>query len=154
MLFEVGRGDIVEDQVGLERKQIAQPQEQLALDLRLAGVELIQCAVPLRQLAEGHLHAWGAAGLALLFIAPLHQPAATVAVADEVVIQPARQPVFARRDAQAVGHQHQRSIGQRCPAGTAATGQTVQDGLQPEFAPQLLRYQHRTPVPCLHGFGL
>ena len=61
----------------------------------------------------------------LVVVAPGRQPAAAAAVADELGFQPARQPVFARGRAEAVGGQHQ---ARDRPAALGRAGGVLRDG--------------------------
>jgi len=87
------------------------------------------------------------AGLALSILAPRRHPTAAIAIAHEVSLQPARQPVLAARCDQPIGDQHQGAIAQpRCVA-TAAVGKPVERCLKPKLAPDMSRRQLRPPVP-------
>ena len=91
LALEIGRGQIVEHHVDLQREQVAQPQKKRVLDLRLAREQLIERAIPLLELTRLDPHPRRPAGLALQLVAPCGHPAPAVAIADEVGLQPPRQ---------------------------------------------------------------
>src|SRR6266536_584590 len=82
--FEVGRRQVVEHAIDLEREEIAQPQVQFVLDGEASRGQLIQRAVPLLELAKAHAHAGPPAGPTLGVVAPLRQPATPPAIAHEI----------------------------------------------------------------------
>jgi hypothetical protein len=135
LTFEVGRGQVVENQIHLERKQISQSQVEFSLDLLLACLELIQGAIPAHQLAELHAHAWRAAGVSLSLLSPAWNPAPSLPVTHEIRLEPAGQAMLTRGRAQTIGHQHQSSIGECAPVMASATSQSLEDGIQPQFPP-------------------
>src|SRR5215469_879953 len=76
--LEIGRGQIVEHHIDLEREQIAQAEKQRVLDLRLALEQLIEGPVPTFELAHLHAYPWDVAGVALGILAPCRNPAPAV----------------------------------------------------------------------------
>ena len=105
LAFETGRGEIVEYDINLQREQIAQPQIQRPLDLRLALKQLVEGPIPLLELAQFDLHPRCATGLTFALVAPLRHPSPAMPVADEVGLQPPRQPMFAAGCGEAIGYQ-------------------------------------------------
>lgn len=140
-------GQVIEHAIDLEREEIAQPQIQRVFNGHAPRGHLVQCPIPLRELARTHPHAGAPAGPALGVVAPLRQPAAPAAIAHEVRLQPPGQPVLARRGAEAVGDQDQRAIGQRDAVAHPAAALLVEHVLQAQLAPQGARHEHGAPVP-------
>ena len=115
--------------------------------IRLVLQQLIERAVPLLELACLDFHAWRPTQLARALVAPGGKPAPTVAVAHEVGLQPACQPVLAARRSEPIGDQHHRAIARRRSVVPSGAHQPIERRLQPELAPQLACRQHRSPVP-------
>ena len=96
LAFEVGRGQIVERHVDLEGQQIAQAEVEFPFDLGLAGLELVEGAVPPLELAQRPPHAGQPTAATLLVRPPAGHPARPRPVTHNVRLQPARQAVLAR----------------------------------------------------------
>ena len=73
--------------------------------------------------------------------------AVTMAMHDKIGLQPLCQRMLAPRRSQRIGDQHQRPIAQRHGRVTIGPRQVVEDRVEPDFAPQRTRRQHRPPVP-------
>ncbi len=117
------------------------------LDRRPPRVQLIQCPVPLLELAPHDAHARPTTRAALGVVPPRRHPAPTPAIAHEVRLQPPCQPVLARRGTQPVRHQHQGAIRQGHPVRGAAPALGIEDAVQPQLGPERARHEHRAPVP-------
>jgi hypothetical protein len=126
---------------------IAQPHEQRALDLRLAGEQLVERAIPLLQLPRSDPHPRRQAGLAFGVVAPCRDETAAAAVADKIVLQPLRQRMFASWRRQSIGDQHQRTIAQPHRVAAIRPRQLIEHRFKAELAPHRTRRQHRPPVP-------
>jgi len=147
LALEIGRGQIIEHHVDLEREQVAQRDKERVLDLDFALQQLIERAVPPLELAQRHPHPRRPAGDALAIVAPFGEPSPAMAVADKVGLKPTRQPMLAARRGQPIDDQHQSAIAQGRGVATGRCGEPVERRFEAELAPQLARHQHRSPVP-------
>ena len=109
--LEVGAGDVIEHQVRLEAEQVAEAVIKSHLDALLGGHELIEGSVPGLQLAKVDTNP--------LVLVPLRNKPATLAVTDEVGLQPPRQAMFTRGVDQAIRNKHEGSVGKRHARGFA-----------------------------------
>ena len=105
----------------------------MLFDRRLVRGQSVEGAISAVELGVLDAHSRAAAQAALLVVAPGRQPAAAAAVADELSFQPARQPVFARGRAQAVGGQHQGAIGQPRLASLGRSFEAVENVFEAEL---------------------
>ena len=109
--LEVGAGDVVEDQVGLEAEEVAEAVIQRHLDSVLGPEELVEGAVPGVELAG--MDADAAAAV------PMGEEAAALAVADEVGLEPAGQAMLTGRGDEPVGDQREGAVGEGDALGFA-----------------------------------
>ena len=151
--LEIRRGQIVDNHLGAQRKQIAQPEEQLLFDRRLVRGQSVEGTIPAVELGVLDAHSRAPAPAALLVVAPGRQPAAAAAVTDELGFQPARQPVLARGRAQAVGDQHQGAIGQPRLSSRGRSLEAVENVFQAELLEGLAEGQQASPGGGLFGGG-
>ena len=154
LALEIGRGQVVEHHVDLQREQVPQSEKKCVLDLRLALEQLIERAVPLLELTRLDPHPWRPAGLARKIVAPCGQPATAVAIADEVGLQPPRQAMFAARRGEPIGDQHQSAIAQRRRVATAGSGELVERRREPELVPHVAHHKHGSPIPRPDGMDI
>jgi hypothetical protein len=103
--LEVGAGDVVEHQVGLEAEEVAEAVVERHFDLVLGRVELIEGAVPGVELAG--MDADPAA------LVPMGNEASALAVADEVGLEPAGEAVLTGRGDEPIGDEHEGAVGER-----------------------------------------
>ena len=103
--LEIRAGDIVEDQVGLETEEIAEAVVERYFDPVLGRVELVEGAVPGVELAGMDTDAAA--------LVPVGDEASPRAVADEVGLEPAGEPVLAGRGDEPVGDEHEGAVGER-----------------------------------------
>ena len=133
--LEVGAGDVVEHQLGLEAEQVAEPMIEGHLDLVLGGYELIEGAVPGLELLEMDPDP--------LVLVPVGHESPAPAIADEVGLQPAGQAVFAGGPGEAIGDQDERPVREWHALGLAQ--RRVEDGPEPELVEQGADSQDRPP---------
>lgn len=76
----------------MQREQITQSGIERTFDLGLALEQLIECAVPLLELARFHLHPRRPTGFARRLVAPLRHPSPAGAIAHEVDLQSCQAP--------------------------------------------------------------
>src|SRR5712672_3692986 len=124
------------------------------LDLILVFEQLIERAVPLLQLSCLNPHPWGSAHLPFAVVTPSGYPLPAIAVADEVGLQPACQPMFARRCSKPIGNQHQRAITRPRAVTAARTHKPINRCLQAEFLPPVTCDQHRSPIKGCDRFHI
>ncbi len=110
LALEIGRGQIVEHHVDAQREQVTQREKQRVLGLVLAGVQLVERAIPLLQLPRLNAHPRRPAGIALGVVAPAGDEAPADPIADKIALQPPRQRMLAARCGEPIGDQHQRPI--------------------------------------------
>src|SRR5271168_4853958 len=87
--LEVGAGDVVEHQVGLEAEEVAEAVIERHLDLVLGVVELVEGAVPGVELA-------GMDADPAAFV-PVRDEASSFAIADEIGLEPPGEAMLAGR---------------------------------------------------------
>ena len=116
------------------------------LDLRLAGEQLVERAIPLLQLVRLDAHPRCPAGLAFDVVAPCRDETAAAAIADKIVLQPLRQRMLAPWRRQSIGDQHQRPIAQPHRLAAIRPRKLIEHSLEAELAPHRTRGQHRPPV--------
>ena len=121
--LEVGAGNVIEHQVGLEAEQVAETVIKSQLDPSLGGHELIERSIPGFQLAEVNADSLG--------LVPAGNEPSAPSITDEVGLQPAGQAVFASGMNQAIGDQNKGPVGKRHPSGFAQC--RVQDGPQSQL---------------------
>ena len=109
--LEVGAGDVVEDQIGLEAEEVAEAVIQRHFDLVLGLEELVEGAVPGIELAG--MDADPSAAV------PMGDEPSALAVADEVGLEPAGQAMLTGRGDEPVGDQHEGAVGKRDAFGSA-----------------------------------
>jgi hypothetical protein len=102
--LEVGAGDVVEDQFGLETEEVAKAVIEGHFDPVLGGAELIERAIPGVQLPG--MDADPSAGV------PMGDEAPALAIADEVGLEPAGEPVFAGRSDESIGDKDEGTVGE------------------------------------------
>ena len=124
--LEVGTGDVVEHQVGLEAEEVAEAVVERHFDLVLGRVELIEGAVPGVELAG--MDADPAA------LVPVGDEASALAVADEVGLEPAGEPVLTGRGDEPVGDEHEGAVGERDAFGLPEV--LVEDGPEAQLIEQ------------------
>ena len=124
--LEVGAGDVVEHQVGLEAEEVAEAVVERHLDLVLGRVELIEGAVPGVELAGMD------ADPAVLV--PVGDEASALAVADEVGLEPAGEAVLTGGGDEPVGDEHEGAVGERDIFGPAEL--LIEDGPEAELLEQ------------------
>ena len=107
--LEIGAGHIVEDQLGLEAEAIAEAVVQGHLDAIFGRQELIEGAIPGVELAG--MNADPSA------VVPMRNEATTFAVADEVGLEPAGQPMLTGRCDEPVGDEHEGAVSERDALG-------------------------------------
>src|SRR3989304_256795 len=78
---------------------------------------------------------------------PRRPPAPPLAVADEIRLQPAGQAMLARRRAQPIGHQHQRTVRQGPTVARPPAALAIENRVEAQLPPQRPRHQHRAPIP-------
>ena len=142
--LEVGAGDVVEHQLGLEAEQIAEAVIEGQLDLFLGGCELIEGAVPGLELLKMNPDP-------LVLVPARHKPP-PLTVADEIGLQPAGQAVFAGGTDQAIGDQHERPVGERHALGLAQS--CIEDSPEPELIEQGPDDQERPPGGGVEDVGV
>src|SRR4051812_48627764 len=103
--LEVGAGDVVKDQLGLEAEEVAEAVVEGDFDPVLGREELVEGAVPGVELAG--MDADPAA------LVPVGNEASPLAVADEVGLQPARERVLAGWGDEPVGDEDEGAVGER-----------------------------------------
>ena len=86
--LEIGRGQIVEHHIDLQREQIPQPKKQRQFDLVFDFEQMVERAIPLLELLRLDAHARGAAGLAFHVISPGRDEAPAAAITDKITLQP------------------------------------------------------------------
>jgi hypothetical protein len=115
--LEVGTGDVVEHEVGLETEEVAEAVIERHLDLVLGVVESVECAVPGVELTR--MDADPAA------FVPVRDDASSFTIADEVGLEPSGEAVLAGRGDEPVGDEHEAAVGKR--DGFGATEVLVED---------------------------
>src|SRR5262249_54853225 len=103
--LEIGTGDVVEHQLGLEAEEVAEAVVERHFDRLLGRAELIEGAIPGVELAR--MDADPAA------LVPLGDEASALAVADEVGLEPAGEPMLTGRRDEPVGDEHEGAVGER-----------------------------------------
>ena len=141
--LEVGTGDVVEHQVGLEAEEVAEAVVERHFDLVLGRVELIEGAVPGVELAG-----MDADPPALV---PVGDEASALAVADEVGLEPAGEAVLAGRRDEPVGDEHEGAVGERDAFGLPEV--LVEDGPEAQLVEQGPDDEDRPPGPGLRRIG-
>jgi hypothetical protein len=109
--LEIRAGQIVEDQVGFETEEIAEAVVQGHFDAIFSRVELVEGAVPGVELAR-----MDADPSALV---PVGNEATAPAVADEVGLEPAGEPMLAGRRDEPVGDEDEGAVGEGDALGVA-----------------------------------
>jgi hypothetical protein len=129
-----GAGDVVQDQVRLEAEEVAELVIERLFDPLLGSVQLIECAIPGRELAGVHPDP--------LALVPVRHEATTRAIANEVGLQPAGEPLFAGGTDQPIGDEHKRSVGERdvlgspqAPVEDAPEAKLVKQGPDSQYWP-------------------
>ena len=102
--LEVGTGDVVEDQIGLETEEVAEAVIQRHFDPVLGPEELVEGAVPGIELTG--MDADPAA------LVPMGEEPSALSVADEVGLEPAGQPMFTGRGDEPVSDQREGAVGE------------------------------------------
>src|SRR5262245_29869947 len=133
--FEVGTGDVVEHQVGLEAEEVAEPVVERHFDLVLGRVELIEGAVPGVELAG-----MDADPPALV---PVGEEASPLAVADEVGLEPAGEAMLTGGGDEPVGDEHKGAVGERDTFGPPEF--LIEDGPEAELVEQGPNDEDRPP---------
>src|SRR5438105_7119146 len=103
--LEVRTGNVVEDQVGLEAEEVAETVVERHFNPVFGRVELVEGAVPGVELAG-----MDADPPALV---PVRDEASALAIADEVSLEPAGEPVLTGRSDEPVGDEHEGAVGER-----------------------------------------
>src|ERR1700674_1494832 len=124
--LEVGTGDVVEHQVGLEAEEVAETVVERHFDLVLGRVELIEGAVPGVELAGMDTDPPA--------LVPVGDEASALAIADEVGLEPAGEPVLTGGGDGPVGDEHEGGVGDAEPGGANKT-RTKRTGPQFEASP-------------------
>ena len=148
--LEIGAGDVVEDQVGLEAEEVAEAVIQRHFDAVLGPEELVEGAVPGVELAG--MDADAAAAV------PMGEEASALPVADEVGLEPAGQPMLTGRGDEPVGDQREGAVGEGDALGLAEV--LVEDRPEAELVEQGADDEDRPPgggltdVECRRIAGL
>ena len=134
--LEVGTGDVVEDQVGLEAEEVAEAVIQRHFDAVLGLEELVEGAIPGVELTG--MDADPAA------LVPMGDEASALAVADEVGFEPAGQSMLTGRGDEPVGDQREGAVGEGDALGSPEV--LVEDGPEAELVEQGADDEDRPPV--------
>ena len=152
--LEIRRGQIVENHLGAQRKQIVQPEEQLLFDRRLVRGQSVEGAIPAVELGVLNAHRERRLRRRSSSSRQAGSQRRPRRSQTNSVFQPARQPVLARGRAQAVGGQHQHAIGQpRLPARGGGALEAVENVFQAELLEGLAQGQKTPPSGGLFGSG-
>ena len=138
--LEVSTGDVVEDQVGLEAEEVAETVVERHFDRVFGRMELVEGSVPGVELAG-----MDADPSALV---PVGDEAPALAIADEVGLEPAGEPVLTGRRDQPVGDEHEGAVGERNILGPPEV--LVEDVPEAQLIEQGPDDEDRSPV---WGFG-
>src|SRR5512135_3543883 len=142
--LEVGTGDVVEDQLGLEAEEVAEAVVECHFDPVLGREELVEGAVPGVELAG--MDADPAA------LVPVEDEASALTVADEVGLEPGGEPVLAGGRDEPVGDEHEGAIGERDAFGTPEV--LVEDLPETQLAEQGTGDEDRPPVRGITDLGI
>jgi hypothetical protein len=124
--LEIGAGDIIEDQVGLETEEIAEAVVERHFDPVFGRVELVEGAVPGVELAGMDANPSA--------LVPMGNEATARAVADEVGFEPAGEPMLTGRRDEPVGDEYEGAVGERNALGVAEV--LVEDRPEAELVEQ------------------
>jgi hypothetical protein len=142
--LEVRTGDVVEDQLGLEAEKVVETVVQRHFDPIFGGEELVEGAVPGVELAR--MDANPAA------LVPVGEEASSLAVADEVGLEPAGEPVLAGRGDEPVGDEHEGAVGERDTFGSPEV--LVEDGPEAQLVEQDADDDDRPPIRGIADVGI
>src|SRR4051794_9160135 len=142
--LEVGTGDVVEDQLGLEAEEVAEAEVERHFDPVLGREELVEGAIPGVELAG--MDADPAAAV------PVGEEASPLAVADEVGLEPAGEPVLAGRGDEPVGDEHEGAVGERDALGPPEV--SVEDVPEAQLIEQGPNDEDRPPVRGFAELGV
>src|SRR5512135_3502062 len=142
--LEVGTGDVVEDQLGLEAEEVAEAVVECHFDPVLGREELVEGAVPGVELAG--MDADPAA------LVPVEDEASALTVADEVGLEPGGEPVLAGRGDEPVGHEHEGAVGERDAFSVPEV--LVEDGPEAELVEQETDGEDGPPSRGIDDLGI
>jgi hypothetical protein len=123
---KVRAGDVVEHEVGLEAKEVAETVVQRHVDLVLGRVQLIESAIPGVELAGIDSDP--------PMLAPVRDEASSLAIADEVGLEPTGQAVLAGGGDETIGDEHEGAVRERDAFGPPQV--FVEDGPEPQLLEQ------------------
>jgi hypothetical protein len=107
--FKVGAGDVIENQFGLEAEEVSQSVVKSHFDPIFGSVKLVKCPVPRFELSRVDADA--------ATLVPLRDKSSALAIANEVGLKPAGQPVLTRRGDQSVRDEDKGAVGKRDTSG-------------------------------------
>src|SRR5262249_13909120 len=133
--LEVGAGDVIEDHVGLEAEEVAEPMVERHFDALFGPMELVEGAIPGVELAGVDADA--------LTLMPVWDKASSLAIAHEVGLEPAGPPMLTGRGDEAVGDEDEGTVGERNAFGASEV--MVEDLPEPELSEQGSDGEDRPP---------
>src|SRR5512142_3085959 len=141
--LEVGTRDVVEHQVGLEAEEVAEAAVKSHFDAILGRVKLVEGAVPGVELAGMHANPPA--------LVPVGDEASSLAIADEVGLEPAGEPVFTGGCDEPVGDEHEGAVGERDALGSPEV--LVEDVPEAHLIEQGADDEDRPPVGGITDLG-
>ncbi len=141
--LEVRPGEVVEDQLGLEAEEIAEPGVQRHFDPVFGGEELVEGARPGVKLAGRDTDPPA--------LVPVREEASALTVADEVGFQSAGEPVRAGRREEPVGDEHEGAVGERDDFGPSEV--LVEEGPEAPLVEQGADDEDGPPVGGIADLG-
>ena len=142
--FEIRAGDVVEHQLRFQTEQVAQATIQRHLDLGLGLHQPVQGSIPGVELLMMDPHP-----AALL---PVRHETPPLPIADEIGLQPTRQPVLALGSGESIGHQHEGAVGIRDGLGTPQD--LIEQRPQSQLLEEVTKDQDRTPGGCVEDLDV
>ena len=134
--LEVGAGDVVEHQFGLEAEEVAETVIQRHFDAVFGRVELVEGAVPGVELARVNTDPPA--------LVPVRKEASALAITDEVGFEPAREPVLTGGGDEPVGDEHEGAVGEGDAFGVPEV--LVEDGPEAQLVEQGTDDEDGSPV--------
>jgi hypothetical protein len=142
--LEIGAGDVVEHQVGLEAEEVAEVTVESHFDLVFGRVELVEGAIPGVELAGMDADPPSSV--------PVGDEASPFAVADEVGLEPAGEAVLAGGGDEPVGEEHEGAVGERDAFGPPEF--LVENGPEAELVEQGADDEDRAPGRGVADLGI
>ena len=133
--LEIGAGDVIEHEVRFETEEITQAVVERDFDTALGGAELVERGIPAVELAVVHAHPPP--------LVPVGDETPALAIAHEVGLEPAGEPVLAGRSNEPVGDEHEGTIGKRHALGAAEM--LIEDVPEAQLVEQGAHDEHRPP---------